>query len=71
MDDDIFNNIEYMPFEYITVPVPVKYDKVLTTCYGDYMVMKQIPTDHGNVIFDAGISYVEMIDKIKKGEYYE
>ena len=67
VDCDIFDNIYMHKFENIEVPVPQKYDSVLKAYYGDdYMVMKQISTDHGNVIFDTSIGYKEYLSKFKE-----
>lgn len=34
---ECYDSVIYMPFENIEIPVPVGYDKILTTKYGDYM----------------------------------
>jgi lipopolysaccharide cholinephosphotransferase len=40
-----------MPFEDIELPVPVGYDALLRTQYGDYMVEVQAPSDHSKFTF--------------------
>ncbi len=32
-----FDNIIYMPFEYVSIPVPIEYEAVLSSDYGSYM----------------------------------
>ena len=39
---DWFENIIYLPFENVTVPVPANYKEVLNLIYGDYM---QLPPE--------------------------
>lgn len=36
-EKDLFSNPIYVPFEDTTLPVPEKYDELLTKIYGDYM----------------------------------
>ena len=36
---DLFENTIFLPFEYTTIPVPVKYNEVLKIEYGDYMTV--------------------------------
>lgn len=38
MDKHWFDDVEYLPFESVEIPVPWKYHEVLTKKYGDYMV---------------------------------
>ena len=50
------------------IPIPKNYDQVLKTLYGDYMVMP--PKDqrgnwHSSAIWDADISYLETITKLR------
>lgn len=52
-DKHVFDETVYLDFEYLKVPVPKGYDKLLTVKYGDYMKPSHIPNDHGEVIFDA------------------
>ena len=60
-----FNKIEYVPFENIMIPIPKEYDKVLSNYFGkDYMTPKNLPTDHGDVIFDTEHSYKEVLEKM-------
>ncbi len=56
---DCFDEIMTAPFENIQVPIPKEYDKVLTTKYGNYMVMVQQPSTHRPLVFDAETPYSE------------
>lgn len=57
-----------MPFEDIMMPVPVGYDEMLTTLYGDYMTPVRAPSLHGSVIFDTERPYTEVLKDIKSGK---
>lgn len=48
-----------VPFEFINIEIPDGYDKRLKKEYGDYMVIKQMPTAHGEVFLSADIPYTE------------
>lgn len=41
-----YDEMVYVPFENIKIPVPVAYDNVLKTQYGDYMTCKQGTAGH-------------------------
>jgi phosphorylcholine metabolism protein LicD len=57
----LYDETIWMPFEFMKVPVPSGYDRLLTHKYGDYMQPVQAPTTHGGVIFDTDRSYVEYL----------
>ena len=62
--DDIKETL-WMDFENIKVPVPVNYEKMLKTQYGDYMKLPE-PEDRGmdhgdNITYDPDVSYKEYI----------
>lgn len=63
-----FSKTLYMPFEDIMMPVPVGYDEMLTTLYGDYMTPVKAPSLHGGVIFDTERPYTEVLKDIKSGK---
>lgn len=66
---EYFEEIEYLPFEDIMVPVPKKYDDVLKAYYGDdYMKPVKGTSLHGNVIFDVSKNYIETIKDLKKDD---
>ena len=56
-----FDKAKEVPFEYTTITIPEGYDQVLSTAYGDYMVMRQDPTYHAGVLFDTQRSYADYL----------
>ena len=63
-----FNEIAYIEFEGMKVPIPKEYDKILKEYYGeDYMEPSKAPSLHGEVIFDPDISYKEYLAIHHKG----
>lgn len=48
-----FDSVIMMPFEDITVPVPVGYDNYLTSVYGDYMKLPPIEKQISHHVFEA------------------
>ena len=61
-----YEDVAYMPFENIQVPVSTHYDEILKKQYGsDYMTPMQAPTIHGTIILDSNCSYKEYIKKLK------
>lgn len=61
-----FDKVEYMPFEFIKLPISVDYDEMLRNDYGDYMIFKKGASAHGDMIIDTDRSYTEYINKITK-----
>lgn len=63
----VFDQTLYMPFEYIMIPVPVGYDNILSTQYGDYMKPVKAPTCHGGfLVLDTEKSYTEYLPKLRR-----
>ena len=63
----VFDQTLYMPFEYIMIPVPVGYDNILSTQYGDYMKPVKAPTCHGGFwVLDTEKSYTEYLPKLRR-----
>lgn len=58
-----FDKVEYMPFEFIKLPISVDYDEMLRNDYGDYMVFKKGASAHGDMIIDTDRPYTEYINK--------
>ena len=50
-----------MPFEFISLPVPKGYDRILRTQYGDYMQPVQGASGHGKMILDPERAYTEYL----------
>ena len=66
-DKHVFDDTIYMPFEYIMMPVPIGYDEILTTQYGDYMKPAKAPTMHGGfAAIDTEKSYKEYLPFLRK-----
>lgn len=68
MKKEWFADTIYMKFENIQIPVPIGYDEILKTIYGDYMTPVKAPTMHGTVFFDVERSYKEVLKDIKSGK---
>ena len=52
-----YSDIIYLPFEYLTVPVPAGYDEILTTNYGDYHKFYQGGSAHEGLFIDPDRPY--------------
>lgn len=50
-----------MPFQGIELMVPIGYDNILRTHYGDYRTPVRELNDHGEIIFDPTVSYIDYI----------
>jgi len=63
-----FSETIYMPFEDIEMPVPIGYDMVLKTLYGeDYMTPRKAPSQHGSfLILDSNHSYTQYLPALRK-----
>ena len=57
----LFEKSHKVPFEFMEINIPDGYDKRLRIEYGDYMVMKNIPSTHGAVILEPDIPYKEYL----------
>ena len=57
----------FLPFEDMLMPVPIGYDLVLRTQYGeDYMIPKRAPSIHGEVIFDTTQDYKQVLKSLRR-----
>ena len=58
---DDFKDTVMMPFEYISIPVPIGYDRILKTTYGDYMKFPPIDKREGkhDIIYAPDEPYKE------------
>lgn len=65
-----FQETVMLPFEGLTVPAPVGYDRLLTELYGDYMQFpppeKRVEKHEGYL--DACTPYIQVIPKLLSGE---
>ena len=61
-----WTDLVYMPFEFIEVPVPRKYDEMLRQQYGDYMKIPEHIGEnmHGEMIISTEFSYDELKEKL-------
>lgn len=57
----LYEQTLWMDFEYLKMPVPVGYDAILTTHFGDYMTPVKSPSYHGTLIYDTEHSYKEIL----------
>ena len=60
-----FDTVEWMPFEYIKIPVPCGYDRLLTQIYGNYMEFPPMDKREGkhDVVFEPDVPYKEYMKK--------
>lgn len=68
---ELFDKIIMHKFEYLNVPIPAEYDKLLTNKYGDYMKFVKGGSAHGRVIFDPDKPYQETLKKLRENNGYE
>lgn len=61
MPADAFVGAVYWPFEHTRIPVPVGFDDILTTAYGDWRTPRQDPTYHGDVFYDPHRDWREYV----------
>lgn len=61
-----FDDVEYLPFESVYVPVPKDYDAVLTAMYGDYMKPVKGTQSHDYPYFNKQVDMVR--DKLREME---
>jgi phosphorylcholine metabolism protein LicD len=54
---NIYNETIWLDFEMIKIPAPKEYNVFLKSRYGDYQKPAQIPTTHGDVLFDVEKPY--------------
>lgn len=58
------DNVVYMPFEMLSVPVPVGYAECLETGFGnDWQIPKQVGALHGSILFDVDKPYTEYLKR--------
>ena len=61
-----YDEIVMLPFEKIEIPAPKEYDLILQAEYGNWRDLIKMESFHGNPIFSADISYLEMIKGLTK-----
>lgn len=69
-----YSDTIYLPFENITVPVPIGYDEILKARYGDYSRYDKFSSSHSDVFMDPDTPYINYMqhhpDKIKLGSRF-
>lgn len=68
LNKEWYDETIWMSFEDIQIPVPIGYDKILSTIYGrDYMVPSERPSAHGGyLVLDTVNSYKNYLNEIRK-----
>lgn len=61
---DIFNESIDVPFEFLSVKVPSKFEEYLTHTYGNWRVPIRGNNTHGGVIFDVNKSYKDYLKSV-------
>ena len=57
-------NAQMMPFEMISIPVPINYEDCLNVSFGkDWQAPKQYGNYHGQIIFDVDHPYTDFLKK--------
>lgn len=56
-----FDEIIYLPFEFLSIPVGRGYDHALQKRFGDYRQIVKDSSLHGGVFFDPEVSYLKYI----------
>lgn len=54
---EYYSNFIMKKFENTEMPVPVGYEEVLNSMFGDWKIPKQVSTSHGDVFYDTERSY--------------
>ena len=60
-----YDDVVYMSFEMLMIPVPKGYERALTSQYGDWKEYKMGSNVHGCIIFDVNRPYVAVLEEIK------
>lgn len=67
-----FEDVEYLPFENVEIPVPIGYKEWLTANYGDYSILKKFDAAHDYPFYNKQLEQLrnivrEMEEKAQKG----
>lgn len=65
---ELYRDIIEVPFETITIPIPIGYDGILKKMYGDYHQYVRGGSLHDGIILSADIPYKTYIEEIKKNK---
>lgn len=61
-----YDNTVNLPFEFMTIPCPSDYDRLLSDQYGDWHEFVKGAAFHKGIIFDTSVPYTEYYKKIHK-----
>lgn len=59
----LYDDVVWLDFENLKVPVPAGYHEFLSKRYGNYMEPAQVPTTHGNILFDTEHPYTYYLNQ--------
>lgn len=57
-----YDEVIYLDFEFLQIPVPANFDNILRTRYGDYNIFKKGESFHGEIIFDVDNPYKNYLE---------
>lgn len=60
-DRSLFEKFTFVPYEYLTIPIPLEYDEILRQEYGDWRKPVKGASSHTELFFDVNKSYVEYL----------
>ena len=60
-DSELFAELEEIPFEMLSIPVPVRSDEILTKSYGNWHEFVVGSSRHGGVFFDTAAPYTKYL----------
>lgn len=61
---DFEGEVEYVPFEFLSIPLPKGYLNMLVKSYGEWNKPVKVGTNHGGIIFDCRIPYKEYMQRL-------
>jgi len=56
--------IVFWDFEFLKIPVPYRYEEVLSNHYGNWQKYAKGTSLHVNVLFDVNKSYLDIYNKV-------
>ena len=62
-EQSCFDNIIEVPYEYIDMPIPAEYDKILSVQYGDWQKPVKGASQHTEIFFDVDRPYTVYLKK--------
>lgn len=68
LDATWYDEVCYVPFEFIDIPIPKEYDRILKTQFGDYMEYEQGTQDHDYPFYKLQVEHLRKIMNEKLGE---